>query len=67
MTFSAFKPNDINGTVLWDWIKDKAEDAGNWTAEKLGDGAGKRIRKDAYRAVLLEVGKWTIRKLGEKQ
>ena len=43
MTVSTFKPNDLNGTGLEDWIKDKTEDAGSWIAEKLGDGNGNHV------------------------
>ena len=57
--------NDINGTGLWDWIKDKAEDAGDWIAEKLGDG--KHEWKDYYRDAAFNIGIWIHGKLVKKQ
>ena len=59
--------NDINGAGLWDWIKDKAEDAGDWIEEKLGDGDGKHEWKDDYRDDVIKVGIWILGKLGKKQ
>ena len=54
--------NDINGAGLWDWIKDKAEDAGDWIEEKLGDGDGKHEWKDDYRDDAFKLGAWVLKK-----
>ena len=39
-SFSLDKLIDINGSGLWDGIKDKAVDAGEWIEGKLGVGDG---------------------------
>ena len=57
---------DINGAGIWDWIKDKAEDAGDWIEGKLGDGDGKHEWKDDYRDDAIKAGIWVLGKLAKK-
>ena len=54
--------NDINGAGLMDWIKDKAEDVGDWVEKTFGDGDGKHEWKDDYRDDAFKLGAWVLKK-----
>ena len=54
--------NDINGAGLMDWIKDKAEDVGDWVEKTFGDGDGKHEWKDDYRDEAFKFGAWILKK-----
>lgn len=47
---------DINGAGFWDWIKDKAEDVGDWVEGTFGDGDGVHEWKDDYRDDAIRIG-----------
>ena len=54
------------GGKIWDWIKDKAEDAGDYIEEKFGDGDGKHEWKDDYRDEAIKAGIWILTTIGKK-
>ena len=56
----------INGAGVWDWIKDKAEDVGDFIEETFGDGDGKHEWKDDYRDEAIKVGVWILGAIGKK-
>ena len=72
MTFSTFQNeavdealsleelSEVNGAGLWDWIKDKAEDVGDWFEGKFGDGDGVHEWEDDYRDDFIRIGKEVI-------
>ena len=56
----------INGAGVWDWIKDKAEDVGDFIEETFGDGDGKHEWKDDYQDEAIKVGVWILGAIGKK-
>tara|TARA_B100001939_G_scaffold203828_1_gene175249 strand:+ start:2953 stop:3195 length:243 start_codon:yes stop_codon:yes gene_type:complete len=57
----------INGAGgVWDWIKDKAEDVGDFIEETFGDGDGTHEWKDDYRDEAIKVGVWILGAIGKK-
>ena len=54
--------NDINGAGFMDWLKDKAEDVGDWVEKTFGDGDGKHEWKDDYRDEAFKLGAWILKK-----
>ena len=55
----------INGAGVWDWIKDKAEDVGDFIEETFGDGDGKHEWED-YQDEVITVGSWILGLIGKK-
>ena len=54
------------GGRLWDWIKEKAEDVGDFIEETFGDGDGQHEWKDDYRDDVIKLGTIILTTIGKK-